>query len=62
MIQCKEKSRKGNNMCKNRPIKIKYFDNGIDKISKIEKGDWIVLRATETVELKPGDYALIPLG
>lgn len=43
-------------------IKIKYFDNEIDKIEKIDKGDWIDLRAAETVELKQGQYCLIKLG
>ena len=43
-------------------IKIKYFTNEIDKISKIDKGDWIDLRAAETVELKAGDFKLIKLG
>lgn len=45
-----------------RTIKIKYFDNEIDKIQKIEKGDWIDLRAAETVELKAGEFKLIKLG
>lgn len=43
-------------------IKIKYFDNEIDKIEKIRKGDWIDLRSAETVNLKTGEYKLIPLG
>ena len=43
-------------------IKIKYFDNEIDKIEKISKGDLIDLRAAETVEMKKGDFKLIPLG
>lgn len=43
-------------------IKIKYFDNEIDKISKIENGDWIDLRAAETIGLKKGEFKLIPLG
>lgn len=43
-------------------IRIKYFDKKIDKITKIEKGDWIDLRAAETVELKKGEFKLIPLG
>lgn len=43
-------------------IKIKYFDNEIDKIEKISKGDWIDLRAAETVHLKAGEMRLIPLG
>lgn len=44
-------------------IKIKYFDNEIDKIKNIEnKSDWYDLRAAETVSLKAGDFKLIPLG
>ena len=43
-------------------IKIKYFTNEIDKITKIDKGDWIDLRAAQTVELKAGEFKLIPLG
>ena len=43
-------------------IKIKYFTDKIDKISKIDKGDWIDLRAAETVNLKAGEFKLIPLG
>lgn len=43
-------------------IKIKYFDQGIEKIQKISKGDWIDLRSAERVELKAGDYYLIRLG
>ena len=43
-------------------IKIKYFTNEIDKIEKIDKGDWIDLRAAETIEMKAGDFKLIKLG
>ena len=42
-------------------IKIKYFAD-IEKIKPIEKGDWTDLRAAETVELKKGEFKLIPLG
>ena len=42
-------------------IKIKYFSD-VEKIRKIDKGDWIDLRAAETVSLKRGEYKLIPLG
>lgn len=42
-------------------IKIKYFTD-IEKIGKIEKGDWIDLRAAEDVTLKAGEFKLIPLG
>ena len=43
-------------------IKIKYFTNEIEKVNKIDKGDWIDLRAAQTVELKAGEFKLIPLG
>ena len=43
-------------------IKIKYHNNNIDKINKITQGDWIDLRAAETVELKAGEFKLISLG
>ena len=49
-------------MNKTETIKIKYFDDEIDRIEKIDKGDWIDLRAAETVELKQGQYCLIKLG
>lgn len=42
-------------------IKIKYVAD-IDKIEKIEKGDWIDLRAAEDVCMKAFDYKLISLG
>lgn len=43
-------------------IKIKYFDNEIDKIEKISNGDLIDLRSAETIHLKKGEFHLIPLG
>jgi deoxyuridine 5'-triphosphate nucleotidohydrolase family protein len=44
-------------------IKIKYFSDKIEKLRYIEeKSDWIDLRAAKDIELKAGDYALIPLG
>lgn len=43
-------------------IKIKYFTDKIDKIEKISKGDWIDLRAAAEIELKAGDFTLVPLG
>ena len=43
-------------------IKIKYFDNEINKIEKISKGDWIDIRSAEIVHLKKGEFHLIPLG
>lgn len=42
-------------------IKIKYLRE-IEKIKPIAVGDWIDLRAAETVELKAGEYKKIPLG
>jgi dUTP pyrophosphatase len=43
-------------------IKIKYFTDKIDKVNKIAQGDLIDLRAAETVEMKAGEFRLIPLG
>lgn len=43
-------------------IKIKYFNPESTKLSKIVKGDWIDLRAAETIDLKEGEFKLIPLG
>ncbi len=46
----------------NKLIKIKYFDKKIDKVEKIEQGDWIDLRTAATIYLDAGDSTLIPLG
>ena len=44
-------------------IRIKYFTDQIEKLDYIDgKSDWIDLRASEEVELKAGDFKLIPLG
>lgn len=44
-------------------IKIKYFTDKIDKIEYIAgKSDWMDLRCAEDIELKAGDFRLIPLG
>lgn len=43
-------------------INIVYHNSNIEKLHKIENGDWIDLRAAETVEMKMFDYKLISLG
>ena len=43
-------------------IRIKYFCKDIEKVAKIDKGDWIDLRAAADVEISAGDFTLIPLG
>ncbi len=44
-------------------IKIKYFTDKIEKLTYIDgKSDWIDLRAAEDVDLKAGEFRLIPLG
>jgi dUTP pyrophosphatase len=43
-------------------IKVKYFENTLPKISKLTQGDWLDLRAAKTIELKQGQFGLIPLG
>ena len=42
-------------------IRIKYL-RGIQKIERFNVGDWIDLRAAETVTMKAGEYRMIPLG
>ena len=43
-------------------IQILYHDAELERIEKIEQGDWIDLRAAERVELKAGDFRMISLG
>ncbi len=47
----------------NETIKIKYFTDKIEKLTYIDgKSDWIDLRAAEDVDLRKGEFKLIPLG
>ncbi|MBQ3796010.1 MAG: dUTP diphosphatase [Butyrivibrio sp.] len=44
-------------------IKIKYFNDNIEKLKYIDgKSDWIDLRSAEDIDLKEGEFKLIPLG
>lgn len=44
-------------------IRIRYLSDKIEKLDYIDgKSDWIDLRAAEEVELKKGEFRLIPLG
>ncbi len=44
-------------------IKIKYFTDEIEKLAYIDgKSDWIDLRSAEEIDLKAGEFKLIPLG
>ncbi|WP_304508422.1 dUTP diphosphatase [Anaerotignum sp.] len=44
-------------------IRIKYLSDKIEKLRYIDgKSDWIDLRAAERIELKQGEFRLIPLG
>lgn len=43
-------------------LKVKYFSKEIEKLTREKVGDWIDLRAAETVELRAGEFKLIPLG
>jgi dUTP pyrophosphatase len=44
-------------------IQLKYFTDEIEKLTYIDgKSDWIDLRAAKEMELKAGQYAMIPLG
>lgn len=44
-------------------IKIKYFSDKIEKLTYIAgKSDWIDLRSAIDIDLKKGEFCLIPLG
>lgn len=43
-------------------IKIKYHNPNLIKAEKTTVGDWIDLRASETVTLEAGDFRIISLG
>ena len=44
-------------------IKIQYLNDEIERLRYIDgKSDWIDLRAAEDVEMKAGEFRLIPLG
>ena len=43
-------------------VAIKYFSKNLLPIIFNEKGSWVDLRSAETITLKKGDFALIPLG
>lgn len=57
-----QKEEKESIMLKNKTIKVKYHDRDIEQIEKISVGDWIDLRAAETVSLKKDDFKIISLG
>lgn len=43
-------------------IRIKYTNQLLERINKINLGDWIDLRCADDIELKAGEFRLIPLG
>ncbi|MBR3640683.1 MAG: dUTP diphosphatase [Oscillibacter sp.] len=44
-------------------IKVKYFVDGIDELCYVDgKSDWIDLHAAQDVEMRAGEFRLIPLG
>ena len=43
-------------------IKVKYFSNEIKRLEQINIGNWIDLRAAETVWLNKDEFVVIPLG
>jgi len=50
-------------MPEEKKIRIKYFTDKIEKLTYIGgKSDWIDLRAAEEIEMKAGEFKLIPLG
>ena len=44
-------------------IRIKYFDEKLERLEYIDgKSDWVDLRSAEDIDLKKGEFHLIPLG
>ena len=43
-------------------IEVKYHNPNLSKVETNPKGDWVDLRAAETVEMKAGEFRLISLG
>ena len=44
-------------------IRIKYFNDKLERLEYIDgKSDWIDLRSAEDIDLKKGEFHLIPLG
>jgi dUTP pyrophosphatase len=43
-------------------ILVKYHDKELGKIEKLPVGDWIDLRAAETVHMEAGEFRIISLG
>lgn len=58
---CEPINEKGETM-EVKTISIKYVKDGMDKISIMPGGDWLDLRIAEDVDMKAGEFKLIPLG
>ena len=44
-------------------IRVKYFHDKLERLCYVDgKSDWIDLRAAEDVQMKAGEFRLIPLG
>ena len=43
-------------------ITVQYLNDSIERLKKIEKGDWIDLRAAHDYSIKKGEFILIHLG
>ncbi len=44
-------------------IRVKYLSDKVEKLCYVdEKSDWIDLRSAEDIEMKAGEFRLIPLG
>ena len=43
-------------------ITVQYLNDSIERLKKIEKGDWIDLRAAYDYTIKKGEFTLIHLG
>ena len=49
-------------MSEQKPVIEVCYHGDVPELKKLPQGDWIDLRAAETVEIKKGEFKMIPLG
>ena len=49
-------------MRETKEIQVKYFVSDLEELCCVPGSDWVDLRAAEDLDLKAGEFRLIPLG
>ena len=49
-------------MRERKELKVKYLADGLEELCQVPGSDWVDLRCAEDVEMKAGEFKLIPLG